>query len=288
MGMRELSIFLILLAFFSCATVPEKPYEVDESKIGRGFNLFSKKAEIERGKGFAREIEANLELLNHPYAENYISEIGETLIRNYRRQELVSDYEYRFKIVNSMDVNAFATMGGQVWINRGLIEKSDSEEEIAGVLAHEIGHVAGRHISSQISKQLLILGLTSLASAAIKDEDLKSIVQISGGAYLFFSSLKFSRDNEREADYLAIQMLYDSGYNPLGMKVFFQKLLEMKKGGVELPFLSTHPTTEERIMNIEYYISKLPPKNYKATNRKNFLYVKRILSTYPLPEKQRE
>ncbi len=284
--MRKISVFLILLSILSCATVPEKPYEVDESKIGKGFNLFSKKDEIEQGKGFAKEIEAKLELLNDPYAENYISEIGETLIRNYRRQELVSGYEYRFKIVNSMDVNAFATMGGQVWINRGLIEKSDSEEEIVGVLAHEIGHVAGRHISHQISRQLLILGIVGLASAVIKDEDLKSIVQIGGGAYLFFSTLKFSRDNEREADYLAIQMLYDSGYNPLGMKVFFQKLLEMKKGGIELPFLSTHPTTEERIMNIEYYISKLPPKNYKNPNRKNFLYVKRLLSTYPLPEKK--
>jgi len=284
--MRKLSIFLILLTFLSCATVPEKPYEVDESKIGKGFNLFSKKDEIEQGKGFAKEIEANLELLNDPYAENYISEIGETLVKNYRRQELVSGYEYRFKIVNSMDVNAFATMGGQVWINRGLIEKADSEEEIAGVLAHEIGHVAGRHISHQISRQLLILGIVGLASAVIKDEDLKSAVQIGGGAYLFFSTLKFSRDNEREADYLAIQMLYDSGYNPSGMKVFFQKLLEMKKGGIELPFLSTHPTTEERIMNIEYYISKLPPKSYKTPNRKNFIYVKRILSTYPLPEKK--
>ncbi len=286
--MKKLSVILILLAFFSCATVPEKPYEVDESKIGRGFNLFSKKDEIEQGKGFAKEIEAKLELLNDPYAENYISEIGETLIKNYRKQELVSGYEYRFKIVNSMDVNAFATMGGQIWINRGLIEKSDTEEEIAGVLAHEIGHVAGRHISHQISRQLLIMGIVGLASAFIKDEDLKSIVQISGGAYLFFSTLKFSRDNEREADYLAIQMLHDSGYSPLGMKLFFQKLLEIKKKGIELPFLSTHPTTEERIMNIEYYISKLPPKNYRATNRKNFLYVKRLLSTYPLPQKKGE
>jgi len=284
--MRKVTIFLILLTFLSCATVPEKPYEVDESKIGKGFNLFSKKDEIEQGKGFAKEIEAKLELLNDPYAENYISEIGETLVKNYKRQELVSGYEYRFKIVNSMDVNAFATMGGQVWINRGLIEKADSEEEIAGVLAHEIGHVAGRHISHQISRQLLILGIVGLASAVIKDEDLKSAVQIGGGAYLFFSTLKFSRDNEREADYLAIQMLYDSGYNPSGMKVFFQKLLEMKKGGIELPFLSTHPTTEERIMNIEYYISKLPPENYKTQNRKNFIYVKRLLSTYPLPEKK--
>lgn len=284
--MRKLFIFITILTFFSCATVPEKPYEVDESKIGRGFNLFSKKAEIEQGKGFAKEIESNLELLNDPYAENYIAEIGESLIRNYRRQELVSDYEYRFKIVNSMDVNAFATMGGQIWVNRGLIEKSDSEEELAGVLAHEIGHVAGRHISHQISRQLLILGIVGIASAMIKDEDLKSIVQISGGAYLFFSTLKFSRDNEREADYIAIQMLYDGSYNPSGMKIFFQKLLEMKRGGIELPFLSTHPTTEERIMNIEYYISKLPPKKFKVPNKNNFLYVKRLLSTYPEPKKK--
>ncbi len=284
--MKKFFVSLVVLGFFGCATVPEKPYEADESKIGKGFNFFSKKAEIEQGKGFAKEIEANLELLNDPYAENYIAEIGETLIRNYRRQELVSDYEYRFKIVNSMDVNAFATMGGQVWINRGLIERADSEEEIVGVLAHEIGHVIGRHISHQISRQLLILGIVGLASAIIKDEDLKSIVQIGGGAYFFFSSLKFSRDNEREADYLAIQMLYDSSYDPNGMKIFFQKLLEMKKGGIELPFLSTHPTTEERIMNIEYYISKLPQKKYRASSNKNFLYVKRLLSTYPEPRKK--
>ncbi len=284
--MRKIFIYLSIFCFIGCATVPEKPYEVDESKIGKGFNLFTKKDEIEQGKGFAKEIEANLELLHDPYAENYIAEIGKNLIRNYRRQELVSDYEYRFKIVNSMDVNAFATMGGQFWINRGLIEKSDSEEEIAGVLAHEIGHVAGRHISHQISRQLLILGIVGLASAIIKDEDLKSIVQIGGGAYFFFSSLKFSRDNEREADYIAIHMLYDSSYNPIGMKTFFQKLLEMKKGGIELPFLSTHPTTEERIMNIEYYISKLPSKEYRVPNNSNFLYVKRLLSTYPEPKRK--
>lgn len=284
--MRKYFIILIVLIFAGCATVPEKPYEVDESKIGRGFNLFSKKAEIEQGKGFAKEIEANLELLNDPYAENYIAGIGESLIQNYRRQELVSDYEFRFKIVNSMDVNAFATMGGQVWINRGLIEKADSEEEVAGVLAHEIGHVAGRHISQQISRQLLILGIVGIASAVVKDEDLKTIIQVGGGAYFFFSTLKFSRDNEREADYLAIQMLYDSGYDPSGMKIFFQKLLEMKKGGIELPFLSTHPTTEERIMNIEYYISKLPPKKFRTSDKRNFLYVKRLLSTYPEPKKK--
>lgn len=277
---------LIILTLVGCATVPEKPYEVDESKIGRGFNLFSKKAEIEQGKGFAKEIETNLELLNDPYALNYITEIGESLVRNYRRQELVSDYEFQFKIVNSMDVNAFATMGGQIWINRGLIEKADSENEIAGVLAHEIGHVAGRHISQQISRQLLILGIVGLASAVVKDEDLKTIVQVGGGAYLFFATLKFSRDNEREADYLAIQMLYDGSYDPMGLKIFFQKLLDMKRGGIELPFLSTHPTTEERIMNIEYYISKLPPKKFKSPNNRNFLYVKQILSTYPEPKKK--
>ncbi len=283
--LKKFLIVFLILGFSGCATIPEKPFEIDESKIGKGLNFFSKKAEIEQGKGFAKEIESKLELLHDPYAENYLSEMGGSLITSYRRQDLVSDYDFQFKIVNSFDVNAFATMGGQIWVNRGLIEKSDSEEELASVIAHEIGHVIGRHISQQISRQLLIMGIVTIASTAIKDEDLKSIVQISGGAYLFFSSLKFSRDNEREADYLAIQMLHDCSYNPNGLKVFFQKLLEMKKGGIELPFLSTHPTTEERIMNIEYYISNLPKKNYRIWNKQNFLYLKKLLSTYPEPKK---
>ncbi|MGQ9617880.1 MAG: M48 family metallopeptidase [Candidatus Aminicenantia bacterium] len=280
--MKKLIFSIFILCFISCATVPEKPYEIDETEIGKGFNIFSKKYEIEQGKGFAKEIESKIELLNDPYVESYISKIGLSIIRTYKRQELVSDYDFQFKIVNSNEVNAFATMGGQIWVNRGLIEKADSEEEIAGVIAHEIGHVAGRHISQQISRQLLIIGIVALALSSVKDEDLKRVVQVGGGAYLFFSTLRFSRDNEREADYIAIQMLHHNGYNPIGLKNFFQKLLERKKGGLELTFLSTHPTTEERVMNIEYYISKLPAIEYKKPNHRNFLYIKRVLSTYPI------
>ncbi|MGK7896909.1 MAG: M48 family metallopeptidase [Xenococcus sp. (in: cyanobacteria)] len=164
---------------------------------------------------------------------NYINDIGQKLARTSDRP----DIPYTFQVVDDKSINAFATMGGFVYINTGLILKSENEAELASVIGHEIGHIVGRHSIKQMRETAIAQGVLSTAGL-----DTSQAVQI--GVELALTR-RNSREDELEADSFGLENLKKAGYAPSGMLSFMQKLLEA--GGSTPTFLSTHPATSERI-----------------------------------------
>ncbi len=252
--LRQLVAFLIVAALVLGTPFAEQK-KFEPEKIGKGLNFFSQNQEIEMGQSYSSQLNGELELVNDPQINRYVEQVGRRLIDASLRRDL----EYRFFVVNTKEINAFALPGGFVYVNRGLIETTDNESELAGVIGHEIGHVVGKHSLKQLSKKLLLAGITVGAGLAVgaKSKKWGQIVSIAGGVGVFFASLKYSRDDEREADYLGLTELHKAGYNPWGMVTFFEKLESESKGGGLPAFLSTHPLPRERKANMRQQIAEL-------------------------------
>jgi predicted Zn-dependent protease len=166
---------------------------------------------------------------------------------------------YTFHVVDSDEVNAFAVPGGYLYVNRGLIEAADSESELAGVLGHEIGHVVGRHSARQMTQQL---GLAVIASMAL-GEDPGLIAQLTAQILATGAITSYSRDMESEADGYGVQELYDAGIDPNGLATFFDKLVAMRGGeggGTLEKFFSTHPDPGARASAVRSQAARLPAK----------------------------
>lgn len=199
--------------------------------------------------------------LNNTKIKSAIEEIGKQL----ESKSTNNQYKFKFYIVKDNQVNAFALPGGNVVVFTGLLKKADSPEEVAGVLSHELQHVYKRHGLKRLVKSF---GLQALGTIFLGD--------ISGAinqAGIQLTALKFDRDEEREADKLGMDLMYESGINPKGMISFFKKLKETEKFSSSLiSFLSTHPDTDERIENLQKLYDSRYRINYKEPKKFSFSY----------------
>ncbi len=202
----------------------------------------SDKQEVELGKGINEQLIKSGQAKIYPNRaiNNYIKQIGERLAKTSERPNL----PYTFQVVDDKGINAFATMGGYVYVNTGLIAAADNEAQLASVIAHEIGHIVGRHAIKQMRERAISQGLLSAAGL-----DRSNAIQI--GVELALSRPN-SRSDELEADRFGLENLKKANYAPAGMLGFMKKLL--KKGGSTPTFLSTHPATSERISRLESQI----------------------------------
>lgn len=279
---RLLSAFLILQLVVFPLLGSER--EARLQKVGKGLNFYSTQEEISMGKNYSTELNQKLKLVNDPEVLAYVRRVG----NNLARQALRQDVEYRFFVVNTREINAFALPGGFIYVNRGLLENAETESELAGVLGHEIGHVVGRHSVKQLSKQLMLSGILLGASAAVgaKSRKWSDVIQVAGGIGVFFGSMKFSRNDEREADMLGVMNLAAAGYDPHGLPSFFTKLEAMRKdrGGWNPAMLSTHPKPSERIRNTEEEIALLDSRAWSGySSSSDFYATKQQLAGIPLP-----
>jgi predicted Zn-dependent protease len=248
---RSLAIAVVLSAasLSGCATVGQ-------------INLVSEEQELAMGAEFAQQLETELKFIRDPTVVGYISELGQSLARVSQRNNI----PYTFHVVDSDEVNAFAVPGGYLYVNRGLIEAADNESELAGVLGHEIGHVVGRHSARQMTQQL---GLSALASLAL-GEDPGMLAQLTAQIAATGAISSYSRDMETEADRYGVQELYDAGIDPMGMATFFDKLEEMhgSGGGSIEQFFSTHPDPGARAADVRVLIANLPPKSLRDDSQR--------------------
>jgi len=254
---------------------PKKdPDAIGDRNVGEGINFYSLEKEIALGKQLAQEVERQAKVIDDPVIAEYVNRVGQNLVRN-------SDAKVPFtiKVLDTEEVNAFALPGGFFFVNSGLILKAESESELAGVMAHEIAHVACRHGTRQQTKgQLIQLGTIPLimmggwAGYAIYQ---------GAGLAIPMGFLAFTRANEREADYFGLQYMYKSGYDPLAFIDFFEKIetLEKKKPGSIAKVFSTHPMTEDRVKAAQNEIqSILAPKPEYVVNTSEFNDVKARLA----------
>ncbi|HTS48236.1 MAG TPA: M48 family metallopeptidase [Bryobacteraceae bacterium] len=254
---------LVVVALVSPSVYAGDSKEKDPDQIGNRnvsghVNFYSLEKEIALGKQLATEVERQAKIINDPVISEYVNRVGQNLVRN-------SDAKVPFtiKVIDSEEVNAFALPGGFFFVNSGLILKADNEAELAGVMAHEIAHVAARHGTRQATRgEIAQLGMIPL-------------IFVGGGWTMYgiyeaasvlvpIGFLQFSKAMESEADMLGLQYMYKTGYDPEAFVDFFEKVetLEKQKPGTLAKVFSTHPPTDDRIknsqINIEKYLKEKP------------------------------
>lgn len=250
----------------------DDPDQIGNRGVGKGLDFYSIEKEIALGKQMATQVERQAKIINDPIIAEYVNRIGQNLVRN-------SDAKVPFtiKVIDSDEVNAFALPGGFFFVNSGLIMKADSEAELAGVMGHEIAHVAARHGTKQATRgELAQIGM--LAAAIAVPFSWTTLAAREGASMMIpVSFLAFSRANERQADHLGLQYMYKAGYDPTAFVDFFEKIetLEKRKPGTISKAFETHPPTDDRIRAAQEEIEKdLPPRPEYVVNTSEFNAVK--------------
>jgi beta-barrel assembly-enhancing protease len=231
-----------------------------------GWNMYSAQQDVEVGQQTSVEAERQLPMMNNARIDAYVNALGLKLAAKAQGGK----YPYTFKVVNDRAINAFALPGGPVYINRGVIEAAASEGQLAGVIAHEISHVALRHGTSQASKASAAqMPLGILGGLIGSSSTTSAIAQLGAGFAVNSVLLKHSRTAETQADVMGTQMLFDAGYDPRAMAQFFQTLEAQEKGSGSVEFFSNHPSPVNRIARINQEITALggAPRNAVTTSR---------------------
>jgi beta-barrel assembly-enhancing protease len=240
-------------------------------------NWYSIDTDVKLGKGYAMMVESSARMIQDPVVIEYVNRVGQNLVRN-------SDAKVPFtiKVVDSDDINAFALPGGFFYVNSGLILAADDEAELAGVMAHEIAHVAARHQTREMTRA----NYANFASVPLIFVGSWGIYEAANAAMslaLPITFMKFQRGFESEADYLGLQYMYKAGYDPQAFIAFFEKIkaLEKQKPGTLARAFSSHPPTPDRIMKSQEEIREiLPPRPEYIVNTSEFDQVKARLSAF--------
>jgi len=250
------------------------------SKLKPPWNMYSPETDVRLGRQNAQLLEKRLPLCNDPRVDAYLTKLGRKLVATMPTKV---QYPWEFHCVNSKEINAFALPGGYVFVNRGAIEVSDDEAQLAAVMAHELSHVVLRHGTAQASKAQLLQGAAGIfggifggsAGGALLTEG----VALGAGGML----LHYSRSDETQADVLGTQALYDSGYDPRAMAQFFEKLESETKGKNPPQFLSDHPNPGNRVERVDEEVDKLGgvPENAKRDSAE-FEAIKREVLALPV------
>ena len=254
------------------------------TQLKPGWNMFSVQQDISVGKQNAVQAERLLPLCNAPKVDAYLTELGMKLVAHLDTHG--AQYPWEFHCVNDRSINAFALPGGYVFVNRGAIEVADNEAQLAGVMAHEISHVALRHGTNQASKAELTQGglgiVGGLFGGGVSGALMQQLGAFAAGGVL----LRYSRTAETQADISGTQVLYDSGYDPRAMAQFFEKLEAESKGKNPPEFFSDHPSPDHRVERVDQEIEKLggTPPNARRDSQE-FEAAKREVMNLPIVKK---
>jgi Zn-dependent protease with chaperone function len=272
-----------LLVLACVVSMPGSAPAVEKLSFKPGWNLFSRDQDIQVGKEAVTEVEKQMPLLKDAEVERYVSALGQRLVDSAPGN---TDYPWTFKVVNSQDINAFALPGGYIYVNRGVLEAADNEAQIAGVIAHEIGHVVMRHGTHQASTAMLaqmplaILGGVLGESGSLTAQLAQAGIGLGVGSLM----LRNSRGAESQADEVGTYILYHAGYDPYAMAQFFE-IIEKKYPQRTLEFFSDHPNPENRVKKVDALIPELGPPKKGSSDSPEFQATKKRALALPPPPK---
>ncbi|HTP44335.1 MAG TPA: M48 family metallopeptidase [Candidatus Solibacter sp.] len=256
---------------------------IGNRNVGHGLNFYSLEREIALGKQLAQEVDRTAKFITDPVVTEYVNRVGQNLVRNSDAQ-----VPFTIKVIDSDQINAFALPGGFFYVNSGLLLHADEESELAGVMAHEIAHVCARHGTKNATKGELVQ-LASIPAMIFIPYSLAGLAMYQGlNLMIPLTFLKFSRDAEREADYLGLEYMYKAGYDPNSFVSFFEKVtaLEKKQPGSIPKVFSTHPPTPDRIEAAQKEIATiLPARDEYIVSTSEFDLVKRRLGALEANQK---
>ena len=254
------------------------------TQLKPGWNMFSPQQDVELGKKAALDAAKQLPLCNAPKVDAYLTQLGMRLASKLPAGGV--QYPFEFHCVNDKAINAFALPGGYVFVNRGAIEAADNEAQLAGVMAHELSHVALRHGTNQATKAQAAQGFLGIASGIFGGSTGGALLTELGAFAAGGVLLRYSRTAESQADVMGTQVLYDAGYDPRAMAQFFEKLEAETKGKNPPEFLSDHPNPEHRVGRVDEEIERLGgiPANAKRDSAE-FEAIKREVLALPVVKK---
>jgi len=229
-GRRTVAAACALLATAGCATFG-------------GANYVSLEEEWQLGRQLEADLNGRLDLVNDAALQRYVNDMGQRMVRQTNMREL----PWRFHVVRDADINAFNVPGGLVYVHTGLLAKSGSAAEFAGALAHEIGHGVARHGTQRLSQAQE----ANILAAIVLGRNPGAVAQIGAQVAAAGAFARFSRDDEREADQLAVELMAATGYNPEGLARLLERLMQEGAGGGG--FFSSHPNPEERVRNVRTF-----------------------------------
>jgi predicted Zn-dependent protease len=250
-----------------------------QTRVKAPRNFFGVDADVKAGEDAAREIERETRPYHDPEVSDYVERVGRRLVESIPEEYRRRQFEYTFHVVEDKDANAFALPGGRVYVNSGLLETAGGEGELAGVLAHEISHVALRHGTASASKAVVAeIGIALLGELIGGKKGQAVQLGAYAGATLYL--LKFGRDYEKQADILGSQIMSRAGYDPRDMVRLFRRL--EGGGGKGLPqWLSDHPDLEKRARRIEEEAALLPASDGRADYVASFERIRERIKTMP-------
>jgi hypothetical protein len=267
------------------ALAPVMVLAIERITFKPGFNLYSPKQDIELGRQNAAEADKQLRLVTDPEVVNYVNNLGKQLVQH---EPLPADYPWAFKVVNDRDINAFAFPGGFIYVNRGAIEAAENEAQLAGVIAHETGHVVMRHGTHMATQMVIAKGGLALLSGLLGQSSgvLTDVANLGISFGVNSILLHNSRGAESQADEVGTYVLYHAGYDPHAMAQFFE-IIEKKYPQRTIQFFSDHPVPENRIKDVDAEIPELGPPlpGGGKTDSPEFEAVKKKLLGMPPPPK---
>jgi len=267
-----------LIAWLTLVAISVMPFTaLAQTQITYHSNKYSVQDDIKLGRQAAQEAESQFPLLRDEEVQSYVENVGRRLVRSIPSEFQHPEFQYYFKVVNARDINAFALPGGPMYVNRGMIEAARTEGEMAGVMAHEISHVALRHGTAQASKAQkysILGGIAGIAGTILGGPGVGQLAQAPFGVYL----LKFSREYETEADVLGARIMAEAGYDPTDLARMFQTIESQGGGGGG--FLSDHPSASDRYARINREAQYLRVNTAANRDTRQFLSIQNKLRRY--------
>jgi len=278
--------FVILVFFIHCAPARRPASKIERVIPEKGFDLIPKSEEYFYGFQIASDIEKETKLIEEEFASQYLEELGKRVVSRSSFRNFVEGYEWAFRIIDVSEINAFAALDGKVYVSRGLIEATERESELAGVIGFEMGHIMARSVHQHVSQDSVMQGLVfpgDMIQGQKGLETLNQVLEFEGGAYDYFSKLEYYSEEVEKADKFALYNCHDAGFDPRSFMNFVNRLVEGREPEDFPPWIKRNPWSQKREEHLLSLLKVFPPVLYQEESSRFEDFKIQLESLVPFP-----